>query len=55
VITRSSRAQDRGRHGAALGEEDVEALLAQHDAEHLAHRGFVVDDQDLLGHGGAGW
>src|SRR6185369_4919209 len=37
-----------GRGAAAVREHHLEALLAQHDAEHLAHRGLVVNDEDRL-------
>ena len=46
--------EDGGGLRAALREQDREALLAQHDAEHLAHGGFVVDDQDRFFTRGSG-
>ena len=40
--------EDGGGGGAAVRHLHREALLAQHDAEQLAHGRLVVDDQDLL-------
>ena len=46
--------QHRGGHRPALRGQHLEAFLAEHDREQLAHGLLVVDHQDLFAHGPVG-